>query len=117
MNVSIIGRKVKITPDIRSYIEKKMKKIDHYVDHILDFKIIITRERHIYDAEVNIKVKGKVIHIFAKTPEIHSVIDTLFDKIEVKLRRYRDKIVNRRFTPHREESSEIKESMVAEETA
>ncbi|HHE05018.1 MAG TPA: ribosome-associated translation inhibitor RaiA, partial [candidate division WOR-3 bacterium] len=48
MNVSIIGRKVKITPEIRSYIEKKMKKIDHFIDHIYDFKLIITRERHIY---------------------------------------------------------------------
>ncbi len=116
MNVSIIGRKVKITPDVRSYIEKKMKKIDHYVDYIMDFKIIIEKERHIYNAEVNIKVKGKIIHIFAKTPDIHSVIDTLFDKIDVKLRRYKDRIVNRRFTSSREELVEKKESMMAEET-
>ena len=115
MNFSIIGRKVKITPDIRSYIEKKMKKIDHYVDYIYDFKLIIIRERHVYNAEVNIEVRRKIIHIFAKTPDIHSVIDTLFDKIEVKLRRYRDKITDRRFVSPKEEVETSEEEIATQE--
>ena len=106
MNVSIIGRKLKITPGIRAYIEKKMKKLDHYIDHIYDFKLILRRERHIFFAEVNIGVKKKIIHIFAKTPEINSVLDTLFDKIEVKLRRYRDKITDKRGIPLKEVAAE-----------
>jgi len=81
MNVYITGRKIKITPEIRSYIEKKMKKLDHYTDHIYDFKLVISKERHIYFAEVNIKVKRKMIHIFSKTEDIHSVLDNLFDKV------------------------------------
>jgi len=115
MNVSIIGRKIKITPDIRNYIEKKMKKIDHYVDHIYDFKLIIIKERHIYNAEVNIKVKRKIIHIFAKSPDVHSVIDTLFDKIEVKLRRYRDKIIDRRFVAPKGVVESSEEEIVTQE--
>jgi len=102
MNVSITGRKVKITPEIRAYIEKKMKKLDHYIDHIYDFKLIIKRERHIFFAEVNITVKKKIIHIFAKTSEINSVLDTLFDKIEVKLRRYWDRVTDKRVIPLKE---------------
>ena len=102
MNVSITGRKVKITPDVRQYIEKNMGKLDHYTEHILDFKLIIRRERHIYFAEVNINVKKKMIHIFAKTHDIYSVIDMLFDKIEVKLSRYRDRLTSRRVLPLKE---------------
>jgi len=102
MNVYITGRKIKITPEIRSYIEKKMKKLDHYTDHIYDFKLVISKERHIYFAEVNIKVKRKMIHIFSKTEDIHSVLDNLFDKIDVKLHRYRDKLINKRVIPVRE---------------
>jgi putative sigma-54 modulation protein len=102
MNVSIIGRKVKITPDVRIYIEKKMKKLDHFADHIYDFKLIIKRERHIYFAEVNINVKKKIIHIFSKTHDIYSVIDALYDKIEVKMSRYRDRLTNRRAMPLKE---------------
>lgn len=96
MNVSIIGRKVRINPDVRQHIEKDMKKLDYFADHIYDFKLILKRERHIYFAEVNINVKRKIIHIFAKTEDIHSVIDMLFDKIEVKIGRYRDKLINKR---------------------
>ncbi|MCK5570641.1 MAG: ribosome-associated translation inhibitor RaiA [Spirochaetes bacterium] len=96
MNVSIIGRKVTITPDVRKHIEKDMKKLDYFSNHIYDFKLILKRERHIYFAEVNINVKRKIIHIFAKTEDVHSVIDMLFDKIEVKIGRYRDKLINRR---------------------
>jgi putative sigma-54 modulation protein len=107
MNVSITGRKVKITPQIRSYIEKNMKKLDHYIDHIYDFKLILKRERHIYFAEVNINVKRKIIHIFAKTEDAYGVLDILFDKIEEKLHRYRDKITNKRVMPLKESGAAI----------
>ena len=110
MNVSITGRKVKITPDIRQYIEKNMKKLDHYTDHIYDFRLIIKHERHIYFAEVNINVKKKMIHIFAKTPDIYSVIDTLFDKIEIKMGRHRDRLTNRRVFPLKESIAQEVES-------
>jgi putative sigma-54 modulation protein len=119
MNISITGRKMKITPEIRGYIEKKMKKLDHYINHIYDFKLILKRERHIYFAEVNINVKKKIIHIFAKTPEIYSVLDILFDKIEVKLRRYWDKITDKRVVPLKEAMAESRgvETSLKEETA
>ena len=116
MNVSITGRKVKITAQIRKYIEKKLKKLDHYVDHIYDFIFTIKRERHIYFAEVNINVKKKIIHMFAKTEDVYSVIDILFDKIEVKLQRYRDKLLNKRVIPLKESQPEIL-SQELEETA
>ena len=102
MNVSINGRKVKITPEIRRYIEKNMKKLDHFADHINDFKLIIKRERYVYFAEVNINMKRKIVHIFAKTPDMYSVIDTLFDKIDVKIRRYRDRLIYKRSAQQRE---------------
>ena len=110
MNVSIIGRKVKITPDVRTYIEKNMNKIDHFVDHIYDFKLIIKRERHTYFAEVNINVKKKIIHIFAKSHDIFSVIDSLYDKIEVKMSRYREKLTSRRVIPLKETLTETEVS-------
>jgi putative sigma-54 modulation protein len=106
MNVSITGRKVKITPDVRTYIEKNMNKLDHFVDHIYDFKLIIKRERHVYNAEVNINVKKKIIHIFAKSHDIFSVIDSLYDKIEEKMSRYRDRLTNRRVIPLKETIAE-----------
>ncbi|MBN2322862.1 MAG: ribosome-associated translation inhibitor RaiA [Spirochaetes bacterium] len=102
MNVSITGRKVKITPQIRGHIEKKMKQLDHFTDHIYDFKLILKRERHIYYAEVNITVKRKIIHIFAKTEDVFSVLDALFDKVEEKLHRYRDRLTDRRAVPLKE---------------
>jgi ribosome-associated translation inhibitor RaiA len=43
-----------------------------------------------------------MIHIFAKTHDIFSVIDTLFDKIEIKMGRHRDRLTNRRVLPLKE---------------
>jgi len=112
MNVSIIGRRVKITPEIRRHIEKNMRKLDHVADHIYDFKLVIKRERHIYFAEVNINVKRKIIHLFAKTEDVFSVIDMLFDKIEVKINRYRDKIVKRKVISLKESFATSEEIVV-----
>ena len=114
MNVSFTGRKIKISPEIRKRIEKNMRKLDHFADHIYDFKMILERERHTFMAEVNIKVKKKMIHIFTKTEDLQSAIDTLFDKIEVKIRRYRDKLINKRIISLKENSVEVEETnMVA----
>ena len=101
---------MKITPDVRTYIEKNMKKLDHFTDHIYDFKLIVKRERHTYFAEVNINVKKKIIHIFAKSHDIFSVIDTLYDKIEVKMSRYRERLTNRRVIPLKESVMQTGES-------
>jgi ribosomal subunit interface protein len=116
MNVSMNGRKVKLTPDVRKYIEKNMKKLDHYVDHILDFKLILKRERHVYLAEVNINVKRKILYIFAKSEDIYSVIDTLFDKIDAKIGRYWDKLTNKRVVPLKESQPEVEEAVAAART-
>jgi ribosomal subunit interface protein len=51
MNVSIIGRKIKITPEIREHIEKNIKKLDYFADHIYDFKLILKKERHTFLAK------------------------------------------------------------------
>jgi putative sigma-54 modulation protein len=104
MNVSYTGRKVKISPEIRKRIEKNLKKLDHFADHIYDFKLILEKERHTFLAEVNINVKKKMIHIITKSENLQSAVDTLFDKIEVKIRRYRDKLINKRITPLKESS-------------
>ena len=93
-----------------------MKKLDHFVDHIYDFKLILKRERHIYFAEVNITVKRKIIHLFAKTEDVLSVLDALFDKIEEKLHRYRDRITERRTVPLKESAVAL-EAQNLEETA
>jgi ribosomal subunit interface protein len=116
MNVSMNGRKVKLTPDLRKYIEKNMRKLDHYADHILDFKLILKKERHVYLAEVSINVKRKILYIFAKSEDIFSVIDTLFDKIDAKLGRYWDKLTNRRVVPMKESLTEAEEAVVAVRT-
>jgi ribosomal subunit interface protein len=113
MNVSMNGRKVKITPDVRKYIEKNMKKLDHFVDHIVDFKLILKRERHTYFAEVNVTVKRKTLYIFSKSEDIFSVIDILFDKIEARLARYWDKLTDRRAVPIKESTIEAEREAVA----
>ena len=116
MNVSMNGRKVKLTPDLRKYIEKNMKKLDHYADHILDFKLILKKERHVYLAEVNINVKRKILYIFAKSEDIFSVVDTLFDKIDSKLGRYWDKLTNKRVIPLKESLTEGPEAVALSRT-
>lgn len=101
MNVSITGRKIKITPEIRNYIEKKMKKLDNYFNHIVDFRIIVNKEKHSYMIEVNINVKKRIIHVFTKSEDVFSAIDILFDKVDIKMRRYHDKLVHRRYSTQR----------------
>jgi ribosome-associated translation inhibitor RaiA len=66
-------------------------------------------------AEVNIHVKGKVIHIFAKNHDLFSVIDVLYDKIEQKLKRYREKLTNHRVIPLKETLAAVENELESPE--
>ena len=104
MKVIITGRHIEITNPIKSYVEKKMQRLEKFFNHILEIHVILTTEKHRQIAEVTINANGLKIASQEETTDIYASIDSIVDKLERKLNRYKERI-----TKHRKKSRGSKE--------
>jgi putative sigma-54 modulation protein len=87
MRVDYIARKVTLDDSFRQLTEKKLAKITKYFNDILDMRVEVTQERHLY--VVDLFVKGKDFDIKATTrhKELNAAIQEGVDKLEIQARR------------------------------
>jgi len=87
MKVDYIARKVTLDDDFRQLTEKKLAKITKYFNDILDMRVEVGQERHLY--KLDLFVKGKDFDIQASTQhkELNAAIQDGVDKLEIQARR------------------------------
>ena len=87
MKVEYIARKVTLDDAFRRLAEKKLSKITKYFNDILDMRVEVSQERHLY--VVDLFVKGKDFNIKSTTQhkELNAAIQDGIDKLEIQARR------------------------------
>ena len=96
MDITVTFRHVDSTESIKEYAEDKLSKIDKYFDFPIEAHVVLTAEKFRRMADVTLNVNGTVIKAEDETEDMYSAIDQVMDKIEIQVKRYRDKIRNRR---------------------
>jgi len=78
----------------KEYIDKKLKRLRHVEAHIADLHLALDREKNgEFRAEANIHFRwGAMGHIRVEDRDLFKTLDLLFDKIEVKATKEKDKI-------------------------
>ncbi len=82
MQRHITGRHVEITDDVRSYVEKRVKKIEAFFNRIIDLQLVIELEKTRYFTEIVLATAKATFHAQGETHDIFSCLDTVMDKIE-----------------------------------
>lgn len=87
MRVDYIARKVTLDESFRQLAEKKLAKITKYFNDILDIRVEVSQERHLY--VIDLFVKGKDFDIKSTTShkELNAAIQDGVDKLEIQARR------------------------------
>jgi len=77
----------------KQYVEKKLKRLDHVKDHVADLHVTLDHENSgEYKAESNIHFRwGTMGHMKVTDRDLFKAIDMLFDKIETKATREKNK--------------------------
>jgi putative sigma-54 modulation protein len=94
MNLEITGKKVEITPAIRSYVEDNLKKITKFFPKIDEVTLILTVQKYRNLAELSIYTKNGTYTSVEETTDMYAAINTAFDKIKKQARRKRKKIIS-----------------------
>lgn len=102
MQIRISGRHMPITDAVRAYAEEKIGRIakihdrdDMQVDVILHVeKNPSNKNRDV--AEVTAYMKGIVVRAEEAAPDMYAAIDLVSEKLERQMRKYKQKLVDRR---------------------
>jgi putative sigma-54 modulation protein len=96
MNIIVNGRHIEITPALKTYAEKKIKRFDRYLSNIAEAVVTISVEKYRHKVEVLMKANGVLIQAEGITGDVYSSIDEVAEKLERQVKRYKEKLVSHR---------------------
>ncbi len=91
MNLTVTGHHIEVTPAIRDYVTDKIKKVTRHFDHVIDIGVILSVEKLVQKAEVNVHVSGKDIFVQAEDADLYAAIDSLVDKLDRQVVKHKEK--------------------------
>lgn len=105
MQVTVIGRHLEATDALKQYATERFQRLEKYLPRNSQATIslsVVKKVHHI--AEASIKADGVLIQASEETAEMYSSIDLLFEKIDRRVRKYKEKITDHK---HQQGVSEL----------
>ncbi len=107
MYVNIQGRHLSITPALNNYVKEKLKKIKYYFDHIIYVHVVLHREHESFIAEGTITAEYHHFHNRIASGDMYHSINTLMEKLERQIRRYKEHVIGKKRHVERKEAQLI----------
>lgn len=93
MKIQITGKQVRVTEEVKDWVERKVSRLDRYSPRIVESHVILKKEKYLYVAEVTLQASG--LYAFGEgrhKTNLFTAIDTASDRVAAQLRRFRDKL-------------------------
>ncbi|MCI2284967.1 ribosome hibernation promoting factor [Colwellia sp. MSW7] len=92
MQINLTGHHVDLTSSLRDYVNTKFDKLERHFDHITNVHVVLTVEKLDQKAEATVHLKGSEIHASAVNADMYTSIDTLIDKLDRQVLKYKGKL-------------------------
>jgi putative sigma-54 modulation protein len=93
MNVEITGRHILITPAIRTYLEKRLRKLEKILGNDISFHVIVDVEKNRQTAEILLKSKLLDLTGKGQTNDMYNSIVLAIEKIEKQALKHKSKLI------------------------
>jgi putative sigma-54 modulation protein len=124
MDIQITGKNLDVLPTVRSYITKKLGKVDKYLDKIVAFEVVISEEKTRSPeqrsvVQVTINNHGTLLRSEERGPDTRTAIDKVSETLNRQIEHYRGKLpyANKRKSNSIRTSSVTTDTAIEEETA
>jgi putative sigma-54 modulation protein len=94
MKIDFVARRVTLNDQVRQLAEKKLSKITKYFNDILDVRVELDQERHLYVADLAIKGKDFDVKSTSQNKDLTTAIQDAIDKAEIQARRAKTRLKN-----------------------
>lgn len=94
VRINVTGKNIEVTPALRSYAEKKVAKLEKYLNDgaSASAEVMLRVERGVHIAEVTVNLSGVMLRGEGKTGDMYTSIDAAVDRIERQFNKYKTKI-------------------------
>ena len=113
MNINIVFRHMETTEALKQYAIEKVSKIKKYIDAPIEVHVVLSVEKFRHIAEVTFTIHGFVVKGQEETEDMYAAIDMVTDKIERQVRKYKDRLKNKRGAGSAEKRMQVKMNVVA----
>lgn len=96
MRITISGKNIEITEGLRQAVEEKLSKLERYFTPETDVTVTLSVEKERQKIEVTIPVKGSIIRSEQVSNDMYVSIDLVEEVIERQLKKYKNKIIDRK---------------------
>ena len=101
MKISVTFRNAEGEDWQKEYVEDRLKKLEKYIDHPVDARVILSVEKFRNTAEINLMANGLNINGREEEKDMHLAIDNAIEKIERQLKKRREKVRGFKTNPSR----------------
>ncbi len=92
MKVEYVARKVTLTDGVREIAEKKLAKVEKYFNEIIDLRMEMSQERHLYVVDILLKGKDFSLKSTSSNKELTTAIQDAIDKLEMQARKAKTRL-------------------------
>ncbi|OGW40418.1 MAG: ribosomal subunit interface protein [Nitrospirae bacterium GWC2_56_14] len=106
MQITVIGRHMDVTDALKQYAVDKFGKLEKYLPKNIQVTVtlsVVKKVHHI--AEAMLKTDGLLVQAHEETEEMYSSIDLLVEKLEKRIRKYKEKLVDHKHQTRTEPAS------------
>lgn len=96
MRYIISGRNIEVTEGLRSAVKEKLGKLERYFVNDTEVHVTLSVEKDRQKIEVTIPMKGNIIRAEEVSSDMYVSIDLVEEIIERQLRKYKNKIIERK---------------------
>ena len=96
MNFIISGKNITVSEGLRTAVEDKLGKLERYFTPDTEVVVTLSVEKERQKIEVTIPVKGNIIRSEQVSNDMYVSIDLVEEVIERQLRKYKNKLVDRK---------------------
>jgi putative sigma-54 modulation protein len=97
LEVEIFGRNIEITERIQDYVEKKVSKLDRYLNNIEEARVDLAYAKTARSAtdrqvaQITIRGKGFILRSEERADDIFAALDSAISKMQRQISRYKGK--------------------------
>ena len=91
MNTSVRFKNLESSDALKSYVSEKLDRMDKYFNGPAEANVVLSIEKFRHSAEINIIGDRLAINGKEETEEMYSAIDMVLDKLEVQIKKNKQK--------------------------
>ncbi|OGD10314.1 MAG: ribosomal subunit interface protein [Candidatus Aminicenantes bacterium RBG_13_62_12] len=102
MNVRLTARHMPLTAEVKLYCDKRLKGLEKNMGPVAELDILLSREKHRHGVELRAASRGLKAMVKEENADLFSALNEAFDGLEKKIKKEKEKLLERRRRGRRE---------------